>query len=311
MSEPFITPVIAVDGGGTRCRTALFCAKDAFRPAFVVETGSANVSTDFNAATHEIMRGVNEVAARAGLDLSSLADVPAYLGLAGITGPEIANRLAGALPFLRVKVEDDRPAALRGVLGEVDGIVSHCGTGSFIAMQQKGVMRFVGGWGPVLGDPASAQWVGRQALARSLDVVDGLRPASALADQILTDLGNAPGVVRFAAGASPADFGRFAPKVTAHAGQGDALALSILQAGADEIAETLRALGWQAGTRLCLTGGIGPFYASYLPADMRADLADPLGLPLDGAMALAREFSAEIDPTFVPKDQTRGHDERC
>ena len=42
--------------------------------------------------------------------------------------------------------------ALRGALGEKDGIVVHCGIGSFAASRIDGKSRFAGGWGPVLGD---------------------------------------------------------------------------------------------------------------------------------------------------------------
>ncbi len=291
------TPFLAVDGGGTRCRIALTDARGAVQH---IEVGSANVSSDFDAATAEILTGLRALARRAGLSDEQLAALPAYLGLAGITGPEIAARLAAALPFEHVRIEDDRPAALHGALGGADGMVAHCGTGSFIAMQSGSTMRFVGGWGPVLGDPASAQWVGRQALARSLDVVDGLAPDTPLAQHILTKLDGPAGVVRFAAKATPRDFGDLAPEVTRLAAENCPLAREILQDAADQIAATLSKLGWQPATPICLTGGIGPHFAAYLPAQMQQATRPPKGVPLDGAIALARDFAAGIPPSHTP-----------
>lgn len=294
-------PFLAADGGGTRCRLAL-CDRNG--RIHITETGSANVTSSFTTAVQEILRGVDLLAQQAGLSAEELTTLPTYLGLAGITGPDTVERLVAALPFKQIRIEDDRPAALRGVLGARDGMVAHCGTGSFIATQLDGAMRFVGGWGPVLGDPASAQWVGRQALARSLDVVDGLVPASDLSDHILSELNGAAGVVAFAASATPAELGRFAPVVTRLADAGCPASVRILSEAAEQISATLTALGWHPGLPICLTGGIGPCYASHLPGDMQAALTAPDGSPLDGAIALAREFARERANSTNPRGET-------
>lgn len=281
---------VAVDGGGTRCRLALSGTENHIS----VEVGSANISTNFNAASLEIIKGLRLLSEKSGQPLEKISALPAYLGLAGMTGAGIAARLAEVLPFKQLRIEDDRPSALRGALGAQDGMVAHCGTGSFIAAQLNNQMRFVGGWGPVLGDPASAQWVGRRALTRSLDVVDGLVPASALSTYLLDHLGGAPGIVAFASRATPAEFGQIAQYVTRHANDGDTLGQALMQEATDEIVFVLNRLGWVDGNALCLTGGIAPHYASYLPANMRACLRPPAGPPLDGAMSLGRAFADEI-----------------
>ncbi len=291
MSRPSDTIALAVDGGGTRCRIAVSDGSDIWQ----VEVGSANVSTDFDAACAELKRGLTALADGAGLDAAQVARAPAYLGLAGITGPALADRLAAALPFDHVRIEDDRPAALRGALGPADGFVAHCGTGSFLAAQRDGRPAFAGGWGPVLGDQASAQWVGRRALALTLECADGLLTPSGLADQLMARFGDAADMVRAASAMSPTEFGALAPVVTQHAAQGDALAISILHAGARYLADRMTKMGWAPGLPICLTGGIGPYYAEYLPADMQQGLTRPLGDPLTGAIALAHAFQEEIE----------------
>jgi glucosamine kinase len=290
MTQVNDTTTLAIDGGGTRCRIALTRGAE----SLVVQGGSVNVSTDFSGATDELLRGLEEIAARAGISLKELKGVPVYLGLAGITGREIAGRLAAALPFDHMKIEDDRPSALRGALGDKNGVVLHCGTGSFAAARLAGKMRLAGGWGPVLGDEASALWVGSRALSCTLDTFDGFTDPTDLSRGLLEKFGGAPAIVTFAGTASPAELGALAVDVTRAAASGDAIARRILQDAADHIATTSRNLGWTKGLPICLTGGIGAHYKDYLPDDMRADVTPALGEPLAGAIALAEAFRKEI-----------------
>ncbi|MEM9583704.1 MAG: BadF/BadG/BcrA/BcrD ATPase family protein [Pseudomonadota bacterium] len=279
------TPVLAIDGGGTRCRFALADGAD----CRIIEGGSANASTDFDNAVRCLREGIQTLADRAGVGLDRLYQLPAFVGLAGLTGEVLSAQMAAALPLQNARYADDRLAALRGALGRRDGLLAHCGTGSFFAAQFAGRQRLAGGWGSVLGDEASAQWIGRKALNTLLQQVDGFIEATPLTNDLLTQFHDSAAVVEFSRRASPAAFGALAPQVSAYAERGDLAAIKIMQSGADHIASDLRRLGWQPGLTVCLTGGIGPQYASYLPDDMAPDLIEPLGQPLDGAIALAQE----------------------
>ncbi|MEM6656628.1 MAG: BadF/BadG/BcrA/BcrD ATPase family protein [Pseudomonadota bacterium] len=283
--------ILAIDGGGTRCRLAL-CDGVALSK---VEVGAANVSTDFDAARRELQRGLEALISQSSHSFEELTHVPTYMGLAGVTGDAISEKLAAALPLHNIRIEDDRAAALRGALGPDDGFVAHCGTGSFIATQRAEFIRLAGGWGPVLGDQASAQWIGKRALSKALDHVDGLGPLSHLAQDLLSNHGGAPGLVRAAAQMSPKEFGAIAPQVTELARKKDALAITLLKDGADYLAGMLHKMGWAPGLPICLTGGIGPHYEEYLPQTMQAALVNPLGDPLSGALALARAYQEEIE----------------
>ncbi|TRD20639.1 BadF/BadG/BcrA/BcrD ATPase family protein [Palleronia caenipelagi] len=292
MTKPTKTHVIAIDGGGTRCRIAL----SGSGPRVSVETGPANVFSDFSGAVEAITSGLAALADATKRTVDDLSEVPAFVGVAGVIAPDIAEQLGKALPFRQAQVADDRLAALRGALGIRDGVVAHCGTGSFIAARISGETRLAGGWGADLGDEASAQWVGRRALALTLEVVDGRRVASELSDQLLANLDGAAGILRFAARATPAEFGALAPLVTHGAEDGDAIATFILRAAGAEIDRAARAIGWQPGLPVCLTGGIGPHFARWLPPELAADLAPPDGDPLDGAISLARDFAEGLAP---------------
>lgn len=290
MSESRNFQILAIDGGGTRCRVAI----DDGTAAVSIETGSANVSTDFEGAVREVLDGISRLADHMNRSTETLLALPAFVGLAGVTGPAIAGRLRDALPFRHVRIEDDRPAAARGALGRGDGVIAHCGTGSFYVAQIDGGMRFAGGWGPVLGDEASAQWIGRRALRVTLESVDGRVGPSSLSERLLSDFENTAGIVQFAGSARPSEFGALARLVTEFAGRGDALAQYVMSSGAGEIARTLPHVGWTPGRSICLTGGIGPQFGPYLPEDMQVDITEPKGEPLDGAISLARDLAQEI-----------------
>ncbi len=282
---------LAVDAGGTRCRVAV--ATD--DGVVALEAGPANVSTDFEGAIAEIRAALGALAARVSVPIEAVLAAPAFIGMAGVTGPAIAERVRAALAFRNVRVEDDRPAAVRGALGARSGAIAHCGTGSFYGVQRNGDMRLAGGWGSVLGDEASAQWVGRAALRLTLEATDGRLRPSALTRTLLSEFGSPAEIVRFAGTARPSEFGALAPQITDLARQDDPVARRIMAEGAGEIVRSLRLLGWEAGMALCLTGGIGPQYLSYLPEDMRASVATPEADPLDGALQLARDFAREVE----------------
>ena len=281
--------VLAVDGGGSRCRMALVLG-DGQR--WMVEAGPTNVSSDFQGACDTLRQGLRDLAKAAQVPFERLVAVPAYLGLAGVTHAELAQRVAAALPLAHCEVGEDQRIALRAALGRDAGAVAHCGTGSFFGVQAGGQIRLCGGWGLTLGDEASAAWLGRRALNLTLAEADGLRARSDLGQGLLQDLGPAPQIVAWAAQASPAHFGALARRVTAAAATGDVMAVEVMQAGAGHIAHVLEQMGWQTGQTLCLTGGLGPQYASYLPDRMQAAVTPPQAEPLEGAVDFARARAA-------------------
>lgn len=281
--------VIAVDGGGTRCRLVL----DAPSERFSVEVGAANVSSDFDATIQEITVGLDKLAAAARLPVATLMGYPAYLGLAGVISRALAERVTAALSLHRARVADDRHTALRGALGVRDGAIAHFGTGSFLGVQIGGQSRLAGGWGSRLGDEGSAFWLGRKALSATLEAVDALIAPSPLTIALLERFGSPAAIVAHAAEAAPDEIASLARMVTDHAVAGDAVGQEIMQAGAAYITWILDRMGWQPDMALCLTGGVGPEYRDYLPAPYAKALIEPEGAPIDGAVALARGFARE------------------
>ncbi|WP_164721570.1 BadF/BadG/BcrA/BcrD ATPase family protein [Silicimonas algicola] len=283
---PHPEALIAVDGGGTGCRLVLWRKGI---PA-TAESGPANLSSDFEGALRSIRAGLSTLSAHTGCNLG---EVPAYLALAGAITPDLCRRAEAALPLNRVRVEEDRRAAVRGALGTEAGGVLHAGTGSFVAVQDpRGNFRTAGGHGHVLGDDASAYSIARAALSASLEAADGTGPATDLTETLLFRFDGAAGVIAFATEAGPDEIARLASAVTDAID--DPVARRIITDGAAYFARILPALGWTDDLPLCLTGGVGPAFSTVLPHPLRTALRPALGTPLDGALALAADFAREL-----------------
>jgi glucosamine kinase len=284
MSDGSTQILIGVDGGGTTCRFALTHAGGRVEH----RAGPANVYSDFASALQTLTDGLGALAAQAGL--ADLSRARIYLGLAGVTGPDMAEKVAAALPFAHVTVADDRLSAVTGALGDRDGAVLGIGTGTFLARRHQGQVVLIGGWGLVLGDQASGAYLGRRLLQTILHVVDGLTPATPLTEAVFEKFGGtATRLVGFARNASPAEYAAIAPDILAAAKAGDAAGLALLEDGAAYILRGLDALGWQPGEAICPLGGLAAHYAAFLPADVAACFVTPAGNALDGTLALAAE----------------------
>ena len=284
--------LVAADGGGTACRVALL----ANGRRHDVRVGATNVHADPEGAVAALRGALLHLADQAGLEPAALAGAVGYFGLAGANAPSAAARMAGQLPLGRVRVEDDRRAAVAGAFGDRDGTLAGIGTGSFLARQTAGALDLRGGWGFVLGDEASGGWLGRMALARALHAVDGIAADTDLIRTLAGRLGGPQGILEFVASARPGDVAALAPDVAAAAAAGDAAGLVLMRAGADYVARAASAIGWCASEPFCLTGGLGPAYVPFLHADLAAALCPPAASALDGALVLAARFAAEPAP---------------
>lgn len=280
---------IGVDGGGTSCRTRL-AAPDG---AVLAECagGPANVS-DFDGAMGRITATLGDLLAQGGVGRGDLGAASAHLGLAGVTGPVMADRvraaILGKLGFGRATVGGDQVTTVIGALGGADGAVAAIGTGSFVGRSRGGRVTTLGGRGFLLGDQASGAWLGKRLLQEVMLAADGLRGHGALSRALLARHGgDLARVIGFALSERPAGFAALAPEVLAAATAGDALARDLVTEGADYVVRALHALGWRAGEGLCLTGGLGPHYRAWLPPEVQASLAEARGGALDGAMVLA------------------------
>lgn len=285
--------IIGVDGGGTACKAALRFGSTAVR--FDLRSGPANVS-DFDPAISVICETITALVANADLHLGDLKRASVHLGLAGVTGPVMADRVAQAicatLPIGKIAVTGDQPTMVAGALGHRDGVVAAIGTGSFIARQNAAGLRSLGGWGFLLGDQASGAWLGQRLLQEVMLIHDAMAPTTDLGRTVLAGFNNDPAeVVAFAVAARPADFADFARPVLEAATKNDALAARLMRQGAGYISDAIEALQWTGTEAVCLTGGLGPHYAVWLPDRIARAVTAPIGDALDGALSLAERLA--------------------
>lgn len=273
---------LALDGGGTGCRAALV------DPAGQVIGrglgGPANVNSDRDGALASVRQACD-------LALAGRVDparVSAVLGLAGAEVSRADGWLTSQLSFGRLRVVQDATIAMMGALGGGDGIVAAIGTGSVFSRRFQGADLIIGGRGPILGDQASGNWLGRQLLAHALEAADGLRDLTPLLAQVLDQMGGTGGIVTFASIAQAPDFAAHAPQVFDHTD--DPAAQEILRQAVSAIIAFVRRLQPDdTALPVVFTGGLGAGFAARMAG--HCPVVQPKGSPLDGALLMARELA--------------------
>ena len=275
---------LGIDGGGSGCRAAVADASG--RVLGRGEAASANIWSDPETALANIMAAAGDAVAAAGG--AGLGDVTAVLGLAGANVAEAAARLTERLPFARARIETDALIALKGALGDADGITATLGTGSVFGVQRGGAVRMIGGWGFLLGDQGSGARMGRALLERALLAADGLADPTPLLDRVLEQQGGPAGVVAFGRRAVPADFAREVPAILDALTAGDPAAAAIVAEAEAAVARAIDRLQADGALPVCFLGGLGPTFAARLAPRYPGLIRPPLGTALDGALAMAR-----------------------
>jgi N-acetylglucosamine kinase-like BadF-type ATPase len=177
--------VIGLDAGGTK--TVGLLADESGTVLRDSRAGAANLVMQGELGVEKVIHGVIEA-------LDPPASVGAVcLGIAGADRPSSLALMAvmlGRLGFRRrVRVVSDARIALAaGAPGGV-GIVVVAGTGS-VAYGRDGQREArSGGWGYLLGDEASAYWLGLAAVRQGIRGLDGRGPESTLYERIRQRLG--------------------------------------------------------------------------------------------------------------------------
>ncbi len=283
-----MTLYLGIDGGGTGCRAAVADADGAILGRGA--GGAANVFSDPEGARASVLAAAGTALEAAGRP-AALGDLVAVLGLAGANVQANAARLEAGLPFARVRVVSDAAISVRGALGSGDGVTAALGTGSVFASQRAGAIRFIGGWGFLLGDHASGARIGRSLLETALLAHDGLTPGAPLLGAVIAEAGGPEALVSWARTAPPAAFAGFVPRILAAAEAGEPPAAAILsQADADIVAAVDR-LMQDGPAPLCFLGGLGPVFERRLAGRYGALIRPARGAALDGALAMAREVA--------------------
>jgi N-acetylglucosamine kinase-like BadF-type ATPase len=202
-----------------------------------------------------------------------------YVGAAGAGREPERDELRKALRAENlapvVVVSTDIEIALAAVFDTGPGIVVSAGTGSVaVGRDRAGKQHRIGGYGWQMGDEGSGYAVGRAALGAVSRAADGRSPRTALSERVLAASRSESfdDLIRWAAGASPAEVASLAPHVLDVAAHGDPLAQGICDYAARELTQLavclVPAMDVQPPVGVALTGGLlsseGPLRRSVL-----------------------------------------------
>jgi len=230
--------------------------------------------------------------------LGTLVAEPAALA-ASLRASLEDGRAAGA-PAPAVAVAIDAVTAHLGALGGESGAIVALGTGAIaFGSDGHGIWHRVDGWGHLLGDRGGGAWIGRRGLEAALRAHDGVDASGdALLAAARARFGEPLGwpAQLYTRDDRAGVLAGFAPDVVALAARGDDAALAIVSDAGEEAARSgAAALVPGLAPRVAATGGlfgaggalVERFRATLAGLRPDAEVRDPLGDPLAGALLLA------------------------
>jgi glucosamine kinase len=289
---------LGVDGGATRCRVRIVdrhgkTLGEAHRKA------SANISSRPALAVMRVILAAIESAARScGVAEAEWRRANIGLGLAGADVVSKREELVRSFReqgfFRAIAVRNDAYATWLGAFDGEDGAILILGTGSCGLAVVRGKESYVSGYGPEVSDEASAHWLGRNAVRRSLWAFDGRIERTPLAEEILRRFHGSPeAIIKFANSrkATPASFGALAPTIFDYARERDPLAMALVTDAAADAEKMIGRLLDLGAASVYLHGGISDAISRWLRPSIRKHLKgspNMEGIPLQGAVLLAK-----------------------
>jgi N-acetylglucosamine kinase-like BadF-type ATPase len=231
-----------------------------------------------------------------------------YVGAAGAGREPEREELRKALRTenlaTTVVVSTDIDIALAAAFDEGPGIVVSAGTGSVaVGRDRSNQRKRIGGYGWQMGDEGSGYAIGRAALGAVSRAADGRSPRTALSERVLavTRSDSFDALVRWAAGASPAEVAALAPHVLDVAAHGDILAQGIADYAARELTQLvlclLPTLDVESPVGVAVTGGLlstdGPLRRSVLTRFKEEPGLLPVDGPVDAVLGALRLAARE------------------
>jgi glucosamine kinase len=207
----------------------------------------------------------------------------------------------------------DLEVAFAAGTAEADGVLLLSGTGALAARFAGGELkRRCDGYGWLLGDEGSAVWIAVRGLRAVLAALDGRGEPTVLADAAADMFGvtaddredRAQALLAAAFAWPPAELGRFAPRVSRAARDGDVVASRITAAAAAKLLHTFDTIGARPRRPVVLAGSVllspGPV-AEAVRAGLSERTDGTVNTATDGAagaaaLAVARLTGAPLGP---------------
>jgi glucosamine kinase len=284
---------IGIDGGGTGCRARIEDADG--RRLGAGSAGPAAVRLGIDRSLAEVEAACRGAAVDAGLPPSTLADMDAGVGLAGIGRRGVIDEIyARPHPFRSVTYVNDAAIACIGAHSGRDGGIIIVGTGSAGYAMVRGREVKVGGYGFPVSDEGSGADLGLRAIRLALRAHDGRIAPTRLTSDVMERFDADPfAVVAWMDHATATDYAKLAPLVMRHADSGDPVGRRIVRAAAAHIDAMVRRLIESGAPRIALAGGLASSMEPWLAPDVRRRLHPVEGDAVAGALLLARRHSHE------------------
>lgn len=300
--------LLGIDGGGTKTECALAEGTTVLARA---HAGSCKLkSVGKEAAGRALDHAIRSACAAAKVGPAAIERT--CIGLSGAANPEVAEvareLLAEIVPG-EIEVVGDMLIALEAAFPGTPGLVVIAGTGSIAyGRNQRGETARAGGWGPLVSDEGSGNWIGRQAVAAVLRAHD-TGQSSPLAEAVLNAwrVATYDDLMHLVNSQPPPDLAALVPHVLRCAQGGGQLAREILtQAGIElsGLAKIVMRRLWPGGRilRVAMAGGVfqsSPLvrqaFANSVRAERpQAEVVQEVVEPVLGALALARKASAGV-----------------
>lgn len=297
---------LGVDAGGSKTECAV--GDDHAILGRSIATSCKVQKAGEDPARKALHQGIREACEKAGTTPQQLTN--SCIGIAGASDARAAlvvHRMMRDIVAGEVDVVGDNVIALEAAFRSGPGVIAIAGTGSIVfGRNERGDTARAGGWGPVISDEGSAEWIGRRAAAAAVRAVD-TGQSTTLTKAILEawHVATRDDIVRLSNGYPLPDFAALYRHVLHAALEGDVLARDLLlQAGAELAGLTkivIRKL-WPGrhAVRVCVAGGVfssagivRQVFSNALRAE-RPDVAVSFGHvhPVAGALAIARRNAA-------------------
>lgn len=296
---------LGVDGGGTKTAFLLVDSDGATVKSEILGPSNPN-DVGFSATEEILYRGISAVC-----EGYNPRMISAFVGLAGAKSADNMERLHKFLSrfnFGRVGVDSDMETAAAAGLGSSDGIAVICGTGSVVYVKRGEERIRIGGYGYLLGDPASGFNFGRDAILAALCEEDGSGEPTAITPIIKEKLGreNMLSALSIFYKGGKREIAKYAHSVFDAASLGDAVAIRILDENITSLSRMIRAAADKFDTsrvKIAFVGGIAeknPEFINLIADKLRFEkkkyeisLSDRE--PIHGAIYLAKDKEKRND----------------
>ena len=296
--------VLGIDGGGTKTLAAITDREGTFLGCGW--GGSSNLDdVGFETTQKNIGEAVAAACFNAGTEQDRFSAV--FLGMAGVVSDKDRNTINQIALNLRlaqpsfIGIDHDCRIALAGGLSGRPGIVLITGTGSSCyGRDESGQDWRSGGWGHLISDEGSSYWLGLQAMRIAVMTYDGRIPLTAMMGHVMRYLGlsDMNDIMHriYVEGLSRAEVAGMAPLVVDAARLNDAIALSLIHRGAQELADCVLTVANQ----LAFSGskGTDPFEIALIGGLLKAGdvFETPLRQAILERMPLGVVIRAELPP---------------